>query len=183
LSQQQNAEAHEDAPKNIVLDEVLAPDESDLLTPIPSNGAADDETLFIAVAADELDITRCYPVMAELRPHLDEDTFIRQVQRQQEDGYLLVYGEVGGEVVACAGFRVLENLASGRFLYVDDLVTCSACRSQGHGEALMNWLLDYARASNCSQFHLDSGVQRFEAHRFYFRQRMNISSYHFAMKL
>jgi hypothetical protein len=30
---------------------------------------------------------------------------------------------------------------------------------------------------------LDSGVQRFGAHRFYLRRRMNITSHHFAIDL
>ena len=80
-----------------------------------------------------------------------------------------------------AGIRVMENLAWGKFLYVDDLVTASAARSQGYGDKLFDWLLDYARAGGCEQLHLDSGVQRFEAHRFYLRKRMSISSHHFSM--
>lgn len=179
------SEHNENTPQNtesLILEDAPAPPEVEILQP-SSDAARDDQTLFIAVAADELDLARCYPVVHELRPHLDEDTFIRQVQRQQEQGYLLIYGEVGGEVVACAGFRLSESLSWGRFLYVDDLVTADAQRSKGYGEALMNWLLDYARASDCAQFHLDSGVQRYEAHRFYFRQHMKIMGYHFSLEL
>ncbi|WP_363928505.1 hypothetical protein [Thiobacillus sp. 0-1251] len=36
-------------------------------------------------------------------------------------------------VVAVAGFRVGDNFAWGRFLYVDDLVTHPAHRSKGYG--------------------------------------------------
>jgi GNAT superfamily N-acetyltransferase len=162
------------SPEDATLADVGVP-----VTPLPDH----PDDFLISLAADERDIGRCYGVMAQLRPHLNEGEFIERVTRQEKDGYLLVYGEVNGEVVAVAGFRVLENLAWGRFLYVDDLVTAQAERSKGHGDALMNWLLDYARASGCAQFHLDSGVQRHDAHRFYFRQRMNISGYHFALEL
>ena len=40
-----------------------------------------------------------------------------------------------------------------------------------------------ARRRGCAQFHLDSGVQRFDAHRFYLHKGMNISAHHFAMPL
>ncbi|MBI3921087.1 MAG: GNAT family N-acetyltransferase, partial [Armatimonadetes bacterium] len=86
-------------------------------------------------------------------------------------------------VVAVAGFRLSENLAWGRFLYVDDLVTDEAERSRGHGQELLEWLLEYAHQQDCDQFHLDSGVQRFGAHRFYLRHGMDITSHHFALKL
>ena len=66
---------------------------------------------------------------------------------------------------------------------MDDLITLESDRSQGYGEELLQWLMDYAKTQNCQEFHLDSGVQRFAAHRFYFRQRLEIRSYHFSLKL
>jgi hypothetical protein len=38
--------------------------------------------------------------------------------------------------------------------------------SKGYGGALFDWLVEHAREHDCDQFHLDSGVQRFRAHRF-----------------
>jgi GNAT superfamily N-acetyltransferase len=95
----------------------------------------------------------------------------------------LAYLIDGDDVVAVTGFRLLENLAWEKFLYVDDLVTDDARRSCGHGERLLAWLIDLARVSGCDQVHLDSGVQRFDAHRFYLRHRFRITSHHFAMTL
>lgn len=86
-------------------------------------------------------------------------------------------------VVAVAGFRVGENLAWGRFLYVDDLVTHPAHRSKGYGAGLLSWLKEYAEKEGCSQLHLDSGVQKKEAHRFYEREGMTIAAFHFFEKL
>lgn len=131
------------------------------------------------------DIHRCHAVFLELRPHLrDADVFVAQVQRQQrEAGYRLVYLEQDGEVCAASGFRTGENLAWGRFLYVDDLVTGARFRKQGHARAILDWLLAEARRQGCGQFHLDSGVQRFDAHRLYLNADMRITSHHFGMEL
>jgi GNAT superfamily N-acetyltransferase len=130
------------------------------------------------------DLRRCHPVMAELRPHVGPAELAGRVRRQMEtDGYRLALLEDGGEVRAVAGFRFGECLAWGRFLYVDDLVTADAHRSKGYGKALLDWLAERAREKGCEQLHLDSGVQRFAAHRFYLRQRMDITSHHFAMRL
>ena len=137
----------------------------------------------IGVAETPEDIARCFPVMRELRPHFEMEGFLAQVERQRADGYRLAFVEADGVVEACAGFRVLENLAWGRFLYVDDLVTAESARSHGDGAQLMDWLIAQARAAGCAQLHLDSGVQRFAAHRFYLRERMEITSHHFALKL
>jgi GNAT superfamily N-acetyltransferase len=66
---------------------------------------------------------------------------------------------------------------------VDDLVAAPAQRSRGHGGKLFDWLVAQAKQNNCDEFHLDSGVQRFGAHRFYLARRMDINCHHFALKL
>lgn len=129
------------------------------------------------------EIERCFPVMAELRAHLLADEFVKRVRAQQKFGYQLVFLENGGVVKAVAGFRIGEYLCWGKILYVDDLVTTAAARSKGYGHQLFDWLLAHARAEGCHEFHLDSGVEKFGAHRFYLRNRMSISSHHFSLKL
>ncbi|GAC1516282.1 MAG: GNAT family N-acetyltransferase [Gemmatimonadaceae bacterium] len=139
----------------------------------------------IALADDDADIARCFGVLRELRPHLaSAHDLVVRVHRQRDDGgYQLAYLEQDGEVLAVAGFRLMECLAWGRILYVDDLVTHGTRHGQGYGQKLMAWLVDRARANDCDQLHLDSGVQRFGAHRFYLASRMNITAHHFAIDL
>ena len=105
------------------------------------------------------------------------------MQRQQKEGYQIAFVESEGEVRAVAGYRFLESFFSGKNLYVDDLVTREADRSKGFGANLLDWLIEHARERGCETVELDSGVQRFDAHRFYFSKRMSISSYHFRIKL
>jgi GNAT superfamily N-acetyltransferase len=137
----------------------------------------------IALATEDHEIQSCYPVMAELRPHVPPGEFLLRVKRQAEiAGYKLAY-LISGEVKAVAGFRISECLAWGKFLYVDDLVSGSDERSKGFGGALFDWLVEYAKREGCDQFHLDSGVQRFAAHRFYLDKRMMIEAHHFGLKL
>jgi GNAT superfamily N-acetyltransferase len=141
------------------------------------------EQYVIRVSESAEDIMRCFPLMKELRTHLVESEFISQIQRQQRGGYRLAYLESNGQIVALAGFRVLDKLDVGRSLYVDDLVTVEAARSKGHGKTLLAWLIQQAKGEHCSAFELDCGVQRFAAHRFYQTNRMVISAHHFALKL
>lgn len=137
----------------------------------------------IALAETDAQIRACFPVMAQLRPHLEEDEFLARVRRQQESGYRLAFLEVQGAVRSVAGYRIQEMLVRGRHLYVDDLVTDQAYRSQGYGDELFDWLLARAREARCGHFELDSGVQRFGAHRFYFRREMHIGAFHFTMPM
>jgi GNAT superfamily N-acetyltransferase len=121
--------------------------------------------------------------MVELRTHLVRDEFVERVARQRVTGYHLVYAEEAGQVRAVAGYRVLECLAWGRFLYVDDLVTRAADGRRGYGGRLLTWLTEEARRQGCAELHLDSGVQRFDAHRFYLKHGLDITCHHFGRRL
>lgn len=138
----------------------------------------------IAEAKTAEEIARCFPVMRQLRTHFeDEKKFVEQVERQRATGFQIAFLEDAGVIRAVAGYRMAESLFAGRFCYVDDLVTDETTRSLGYGGALFDWLVAEARAASCKMFDLDSGVQRFAAHRFYLTKRMIISSHHFSLEL
>lgn len=142
------------------------------------------ESVDIRIAHTEAEIAACFPAFHELRPHLSEKNFVAQVQRQaQNHGYVLVYIAAQDRVVAATGYRVAEFLAWGRAFYVDDLITLSASRRLGYGGRLLDWLLERAQQLSCDQFHLDSGVQRYDAHRLYLGRKLQISSHHFSKEL
>ncbi len=84
-------------------------------------------------------------------------------------------------ILAAAGFNVGEKLAWGKHIYIDDLVTNAQFRSRGVGKFILDWFKTYALEIGCEQIHLDSGVQRFSAHKFYLREGFNIASHHFSM--
>jgi len=127
------------------------------------------------------EIQRCYPIMRELRPHLEEHLFADQVLQQMKEGYRLACLEEGNEIRALAGFRILTFLAWGKTLYIDDLITAPKARRRGCGGNLLKWAVNQVRLVNCDQVHLDSGPQRHEAHRLYLNHGMKIIGYHFAL--
>ena len=137
----------------------------------------------IKLAETDEEINHCFAVMVQLRPHLTAEEFLRRVKLQQREGYLLAFVADDGEVKSVAGYRIQHMLAHGKFLYVDDLVTDDNSRSKGYGDALFDWLVQCAITENCENLQLDSGVQRFSAHRFYLRKRMEIRSHHFSVNL
>ncbi len=135
-----------------------------------------------ALTDDQILATR--DVMRQLRPAIAADAYLPTVKRMmQSDGYQLAALLDCGVVRAVAGYRFMEMLYCARILYVDDLNTDDRSRSAGFGKLLMDWLKHEASAHGCAELHLDSGVQREQAHRFYFRERLTISAYHFRVRL
>ena len=120
------------------------------------------------------------PVLRELRPHLTAASFTDVYREGHEQGLRFTAAYVDDRCVGVAGWRVMATTASGRKLYVDDLVTVEAQRSRGVGRALLDELVERARAAGCQVLDLDSGVQREHAHRFYRREGFAVRSFHFA---
>jgi len=121
--------------------------------------------------------------MRELRPHICQEAFVARIREQEKTGFVLAYVSEASGPVAVAGFRFGQNLAWGKYLYVDDLVSLPDQRSRGYGRELLAWLAERARQNGCEQLHLDSGLQRQDAHRFYLREKMEKTSFHFCRVL
>ncbi len=137
----------------------------------------------VQIAQSDEQIMFCFPVLFELRPHLIKEKILTQVRRMMKEGFMLVFIEADEKAVAAAGFRFEEMLYRGKSIYVDDLVTLPEYRSKGYGAEIIDWIIDFAKKNNCEQVHLDSGVQRFDAHRFYLNKGFIISSHHFQLNL
>jgi len=137
----------------------------------------------IKIAVGDEEIQSCYPVMAELRPLVRAEDFLRQVKRQSKhSGFQLVYLFDDG-VKAVGGIRIAEWLASGKCLEIEDLVATQSSRSKGYGSSLFDWIVDYAKREDCSQIKLVSNVNRFGAHRFYLNKKMIIEAHYFTLTL
>lgn len=138
----------------------------------------------INITKNTKEFKKIFPVVKQLRTSLSEKEFIERVKNQENQfGYKLVFLEDKDKVRAVAGFRISNNLAWGKFCYVDDFVTDGKNRKKGYGSRLFDWIIKYASSRNCDSFHLDSGVQRFEAHKFYLNKGLSISSHHFSLHL
>jgi GNAT superfamily N-acetyltransferase len=137
----------------------------------------------VEIAPGDERLARVFGVMKELRPHLDEQEFNRRYDVSHPEGYRVVAVFDGDECRACAGYRLMTNLVSGYHMYVDDLVTAEQWRSDGYGRLLNKYLVDLARKQGCTSVQLDSATHRRDAHRFYFRERYTIFSFHFVRVL
>lgn len=109
-----------------------------------------------------------FPVMRQLRTHLDEETYLSLVQEAQKiEGYQQVALVDNNEIVAIVGFQPMITLYNGKFIWVCDLVTAAEKRSNGYGEKLLNYVHHWAKEHHFECVSLSSGLQRLDAHRFY----------------
>jgi GNAT superfamily N-acetyltransferase len=144
--------------------------------------SSNSNKITIKLVENDEDLASCYPVMRQLRPALSLKEFISRVKRQNSlYQYHNAFLKDGDEVITVVGFRIAENLGYGKFLFVDEFVTSEEKRAKTYGKRMFEWLVAYAKSIDCNEIQLDAGVQRFDAHRFYFKNRMRITSYHFIL--
>jgi GNAT superfamily N-acetyltransferase len=124
------------------------------------------------------------PVLAELRTQLTPESFAAIYAEGHPQGLRFTAAfDDDDRCVGVAGWRVVATTVAVRKLYVDDLVPSAAGRGRGVGRALLAELSRRAREASCRVIDLDSGVHRRDAHRFYMRERMAITSFHFGKPL
>ena len=123
-------------------------------------------------------LAQAEPVHRELRPQIPAD-YVGKMLAVFAGGGRMAVAAQGQRVVGLAVYRAYEDTFNGRKFYCDDLVTTERERSTGVGHALMQFMENEASATRCTAFALDSGVQRKEAHKFYFREGMFVVSFNF----
>ena len=133
--------------------------------------------------ATENELKYCYKIMHQVREDLSEKDLSKIISEQIKNGYKLAYVLKDDQVICVAGFSILQKLSLGKHLYIDDFVTDKSVKSSDAGKALLDFLKIYAKQQDCRSIELDSLVQRYDAHKFYLSQDMQIVSHHFSFEL
>ncbi|WP_226007048.1 GNAT family N-acetyltransferase [Natrinema salinisoli] len=117
-----------------------------------------------------------FPVLVQLRDHLDAESYLALFEEMREEGYRMFARYVDDEPVAVAGVKIATNFYLGRHVYVYDLVTDEDHRSEGYGQQLLEFVHDWAAENDCEAVELESGQWREDAHRFY-TEKMGYEEY------
>lgn len=128
---------------------------------------------------DLKELPEAYEVLSQLRVDLDYKEFEDLVYEMRHKDYKMIGLFEGVELVTYAGVFIQTNLYHKRHLFVDDLVTYDSVRSRGYGDAMMDYLVNYAKVAMCENIVLSSGLQRKDAHRFYEKMEFEKKSYMF----
>ena len=138
----------------------------------------------IREVSERKDLERAFPVMKELRTHLDKEAYLSGYdEAHRNGGYKMVVIERGGEILAVMGYRILTDYVHGRHLYVDDLVTTKDHRSAGHGARLLKFAENEARQLGCSGLRLCTGIENEAGKKFYEREGWALRAVAYKKKL
>jgi ribosomal protein S18 acetylase RimI-like enzyme len=120
-----------------------------------------------------------WPVLRQLRNDLMEEVYLARIAAARREGYRLFVLQIDGHIVGAVGWRIVNDLATGRSLYVDDLVVDSDMRSRGYGTHLLAFAKKRSVAERCNAIRLSSNCHRVRAHAFYERHGFDKRGYSF----
>lgn len=129
-------------------------------------------------------IAKVFPLVKELRTHLDLEAYLRLVKEAQiRDDYRLVGITRDEFCYGVMGYRILYDLTHGKHLYVDDLVITKDMRSQGLGHLLLDHARKVAMEEGCTGMRLCTGIENEDARRFYERKGWEARALAYKMRL
>ena len=138
----------------------------------------------IFTVKDRNDLARCFPVMKELRPHLNFEEYISIYDDSHAaDGYQIAAIEDEGQILALMGYRFLSDFVRGKHIYIDDLVSSEKSRSKGLGTELLKFAEEIAQKNGCKSLRLCTGIENERGVNFYDRNGWTRRAFAYTKKL
>ena len=103
--------------------------------------------------------------------------------------------EMSGQNYECLGIYDVDKLIgicgmwfqtrhyAGKSMEVDHVIIDDAYRNQGIGNLLMEFVYAYAKQKNCNWVELNTYVDNYPSHKFYYNQGFIARGYHFIKEL
>ena len=113
------------------------------------------EELTIREARSDADYYKAYPVLLQLIPDLDMQTYSQRVFIARATGYRMLIAEIKDKVVGVIGVIHNHNLHDGFVTYIEQVVIDENHREKGLGRLLLQFAENRAREEGCNEIELD----------------------------
>lgn len=114
--------------------------------------------LDIREARSDADYHVAYPIIRQLFPQLDMQTYARRVFVARATGYRMFMGELGGQTVGVIGVCPNHNIHDGFVTYIEHVVVDKKYRGHGYGSQLIKFAEDRALEEGCYLIELDTDI-------------------------
>jgi GNAT superfamily N-acetyltransferase len=123
--------------------------------------------LKIREARSDADYHTAYPLILQLFPHLDMQTYAHRVFVARATGYRMFVGQVEDDVVGVIGIISNHNIHDGFVTYIEHVVVGEAHRGMGYGSQLIRFAEERALEEGCKLIELDTDLGNDKARKLY----------------
>lgn len=85
----------------------------------------------------------------------------------------------GNKLIGVAGMWFMTRHYSGKSMEADHVYISNEYRRKGLGKRFFDWIHDYAKEKGCNSSELNTYVQNYPSHKFYYNEGYEIYGYHF----
>ena len=83
------------------------------------------------------------------------------------------------KIIGVAGMWFMTRHYSGKSMEPDHVYISKEYRRKGLGKRFFDWIHDYAKSKGCTTSELNTYVQNYPSHKFYYNEGYEIFGYHF----
>jgi GNAT superfamily N-acetyltransferase len=110
----------------------------------------------IREARSDTDYYRAYPIIRQLIPQLDMQTYARRVFVARATGYRMFSAESVDELIGVIGMVPNHNIHDGFVTYIEHVVVDQKHRGKGYGRLLIEFAEQRALEDGCNLLQLDT---------------------------
>lgn len=89
----------------------------------------------------------------------------------------------GDTLIGVSGMWYCTRHYAGKSMEVDHVYIDDAYRNKGIGKQFFKWMYDYVKAKGYTSVELNTYVQNYPSHKFYYNEGFEILGYHFFKNL
>ncbi|WP_400076907.1 GNAT family N-acetyltransferase [Winogradskyella sp. R77965] len=89
----------------------------------------------------------------------------------------------GKELIGVTGLWFCTRHYIGKSVELDHVYIKPEHRGNGLGKQFMEWIYNYVKGKGCNSVELNTYVQNYPSHKFYYNEGFEILGYHFLKKL
>jgi GNAT superfamily N-acetyltransferase len=90
---------------------------------------------------------------------------------------------LGNEIIGISGLWFCTRHYSGKSVELDHVYIKPQHRNKGLGKKFMDWIYNYVKEKGCDSVELNTYVQNYPSHKFYYNEGFQILGYHFLKKI
>lgn len=121
----------------------------------------------IREARSDADYHAAYPLIRQLFPYLDMQTYARRTFVARATGYRMFMAQVADEVVGVIGIIPNHNIHDGFVTYIEHVVVDKDYRGKGYGSKLISFVEARAVEEGCKLIELDTDLGHEKAEKLY----------------
>ncbi|WP_204346726.1 GNAT family N-acetyltransferase [Psychroserpens algicola] len=130
------------------------------------------------------EIHKIIPLVQKLTNHKFSDAILKErFTEMVSQNYECAVIMHEAEIIGVSGLWFCTRHYAGKTVEIDHVYIDDDYRNKGLGKQFLNWIYNYVKTKGCNTLELNTYVQNYPSHKFYYNEGFEILGYHFLKKL